>query len=56
MKFGMHHPFDNPANRSVREVLNEELNLMRGAEDWTLIRSGPRNIISRSMGFARRRL
>jgi alkanesulfonate monooxygenase SsuD/methylene tetrahydromethanopterin reductase-like flavin-dependent oxidoreductase (luciferase family) len=33
MKFGMLHPFDNPANKSVREVLNEELDLMRGAED-----------------------
>jgi alkanesulfonate monooxygenase SsuD/methylene tetrahydromethanopterin reductase-like flavin-dependent oxidoreductase (luciferase family) len=33
MKFGMLHPFDSPANKSVREVLNEELDLMRGAED-----------------------
>lgn len=33
MKFGMLHLFENPANKSERQVLKEELDLMRCAED-----------------------
>jgi luciferase family oxidoreductase group 1 len=33
MKFGMLHLFENPAGKSERQVLKEEINLMRSAED-----------------------
>ncbi len=33
MKFGMLHLFENPAGKSEHQVLKEEMNLMRGAED-----------------------
>ncbi|HKD65257.1 MAG TPA: LLM class flavin-dependent oxidoreductase [Candidatus Binataceae bacterium] len=33
MKFGMLHLFENPAGKSERQVLKEEIDLMRSAED-----------------------
>ena len=34
MKFGMLHLFENPAGRTEREIVHEQLTLMRAAETY----------------------
>ena len=34
MKFGMLHLFENPVGKSEHDVINEQMDLMRAAEDY----------------------